>query len=146
VKRVPALVSLSRDHHLALFVAQRLCRATLKTAAEAHATLLAYWHEYGQAHFCSEEELLLPAYAQHANPQDPLVARVLSDHAAIRQRIADMDCDSTPTIEALHQLGGLMAAHVRLEERKLFPLIENALPPAQLAALAAALDRADNDP
>jgi hypothetical protein len=146
VKRGPALVSLSRDHHLALFVAQGLCRATLKTAAEAHAALLAYWQEYGQAHFCSEEELLLPAYAQHADPQDPLVARVLSDHAAISQRIADMDCDSTPTIEALHELGCLMAAHVRLEERKLFPLIENALPPAQLAVLAAVLDRADNDP
>ncbi len=145
MKRVPALVSLSRDHHQALFVAQKLGHASANTADEACDARLAYWEGHGRAHFRLEEELLLPAYAPHAHPHDALVARVLGDHDAIRQRIAVMDCECTPILEALHELGGLMAAHVRLEERELFPVIENALSPDQLAALGAALDRADND-
>lgn len=145
MKRSAALITLSRDHHQALFVAQKLRRASTTTAEEAYAALLAYWEGHGRAHFCTEEELLLPAYARHADPQDVLVARVLGDHAVIRQRVADMDGDSSPTVETLRELGGLIAAHVRLEERKLFPVIENVLSPDQLAALADALERADND-
>jgi hypothetical protein len=37
----------------------------------------------------------------------------------------------------------LLAAHVRLEERELFPLIESALSARQLTALARALERAE---
>jgi hypothetical protein len=36
-----------------------------------------------------------------------------------------------------------LADHVRLEERELFPLIEQALPPAQLATVGAKLARAE---
>jgi hypothetical protein len=42
MKRSAALASLSRDHHQALVVAQRLRRATDATAAEARETFLAY--------------------------------------------------------------------------------------------------------
>jgi hypothetical protein len=35
---------------------------------------------------------------------------------------------------------------VRLEERELFPLIESAMPPARLAAVAAALESAEHAP
>jgi hypothetical protein len=74
VKRDPALTSLSRDHHQALFAAQKLRRATGETAAEARAALLSYWDGHGRAHFRSEEEVSLPAYAGHGDPYDPLVA------------------------------------------------------------------------
>jgi hypothetical protein len=66
VKRDPALVSLSRDHHLALVVAQKLSLASAETAAEARAALAAYWDEHGRAHFRLEEEVLFPAYGATA--------------------------------------------------------------------------------
>lgn len=144
MKRAPALTSLSRDHHQALFVAQKLRRASAGSAAEARAALVAYWEGHGRAHFRSEEEVLLPAYAAHGDPYDPLVARVLCDHVAIRQRVDALDRDSTATVGALHELGGLISDHVRLEERELFPLIESAIPAPQLAALAVALQHAED--
>jgi hypothetical protein len=145
VKRDPALASLSRDHHQALFVAQRLSRARADTAAEARASVLAYWEGHGRGHFRCEEEVLLPAYAGHADPYDALVARVLCDHVAIRYRIAALERNSTTTVTALKELGSLISGHVRREERELFPLIESALPAAELAAVAAALDQADDE-
>jgi hemerythrin-like domain-containing protein len=141
VKRDPALLSLTHDHHQALFVAQRLRRADADTAADACCALHDYWEGHGRAHFRAEEEVLLPAYAAHGDPHDPRVARVLCDHVAIRHRIAALNRDPAPAVEALHELGDLISAHVRLEERELFPLIEGALPPAELVEVAAALER-----
>lgn len=146
MKRDPGLVSLSRDHHKALSVAQKLRRATAETAGEARAVVLAYWQGHGRAHFRLEEEVLLPAYAGHGDPHHPLVGRVLCDHVAIRHRVDALARDPAPTVAALHELGLHLADHVRLEERELFPLIEQAMPDAQLAAVAVALDQAERAP
>jgi hypothetical protein len=43
MKRSDALASLSRDHHQALVVAQKLRQASDATAPEARETFLAYW-------------------------------------------------------------------------------------------------------
>ena len=142
MKRDPALVSLSHDHHQALFVAQQLRRASTETLDEARTAFLTYWQEHGRAHFRLEEEVLLPAYAAHGDPHHPLVAHALCDHVAIRHRADALAGDSPPTSAALNELGVSLADHVRLEERELFPLIESAMPAAALAALAASLEHA----
>jgi hemerythrin-like domain-containing protein len=139
VKRDPALVGLSHDHHNALFAALKLRRATDETAGAAREALAAYWEGPGRAHFRLEEEVLFPAYARHGDPYDALVARALCDHIAIRQAIAAVLADPQAPLDALHALGAMMSEHVRLEERKLFPLIEQALPAPELTALAVAL-------
>lgn len=63
----------------------------------------------------------------------------------IRQRAGRLDQASGGPLEALRELGGLLADHVRLEERQLFPLIETALPAAELELLAAELADAEAD-
>ena len=146
MKRDPALVTLSHDHHQALFVAQKLRRATAESAADARAAFLAYWTDHGREHFRLEEEVLFPAYAGHDHPNDPLMARVLSDHAEIRNRAATIAAEATTPAELLNALGIRLAEHVRLEERELFPRIERALPAERLAEVAAALDRAHGAP
>lgn len=145
MKRERALVSLSHDHHQALVVAQNLRRASTETAAEARAKLAAYWEEHGRTHFRLEEEVLLPAYAGHGDPYDPLLARALCDHVAIRHRIQLLGRDSAASLAALHELGGLISDHVRLEERELFPLIESALPHAELVAVAAGMKHGQDE-
>jgi hypothetical protein len=143
MKRDPGLVTLSRDHHQALAVAQKLRRATADTAQEARSAFVAYWEEHGRAHFRLEEEILLPAYAAHADPYHPLVARALCDHVAIRASADALAVDEAPDPAMLRELGEGLADHVRLEERELFGLIEAALPAARLAAVAAALEHAE---
>lgn len=143
MNRSAALASLSRDHHQALVVAQRLRRATDETASDARTAFLAYWTTHGGLHFRLEEETLLPGYAAYGDPHHPLVLSVLGDHVDIRQRADRLAADPTAPTDALHDLGERLAAHVRLEERELFPLIEGAMPAAELSALADALARAE---
>jgi hypothetical protein len=142
VKRSDALAKHSRDHHHALVAAQRLRRADAATSAEARDAFLAFWTSEGATHFRLEEEVLLPAYARFGDAHHPLVLKALGEHVEIRQRAADV-AESEAGVEALHDLGERLAAHVRLEERELFVHIEETMPPEPLAAVAAALDEAE---
>src|SRR3954451_5749480 len=105
MKRDPALVSLSHDHHHALVVAQKLLHAAGPTAAAARAAFLAYWDGHGALHFQLEEQVLLPAYAAHGDPHHPLVARALCDHVAIRAKAAELAHDEAPAVADLVALG-----------------------------------------
>ena len=133
MKRHPALVPLSRDHHHVLVIARGLRHATAQNAAETARAFLAHWDAEEKQHFRLEEELLLPASAALGAPGHPAVIRTLLDHMLIRSdadRLAD-----TPSLELLHELGAPLAAHVQLEEHELFPLIEATILDAELKAL-----------
>jgi hemerythrin-like domain-containing protein len=144
VKRSESLASPSRDHHQALVIARRLRRAGPNTAEDARRAFLSYWASHGRRHFRLEEEVLFPAYAAYGDAHHPLLVRALGDHVAIRHAAAVTASEPPPALAALNELGGRLDAHVRLEERELFPLIEQALPEHELEALAEALARADS--
>jgi hemerythrin-like domain-containing protein len=143
MKRSEALASLSRDHHQALVVAQKLRRATAATASEVRETFLAYWTDHGRRHFRLEEELLFPAYAGYGDPHDPRVLRALGEHATIRHLAAALAAAPTATPAELEQLGADLAAHVRLEEREVFPMLERLMPSDELEALAQELEASE---
>jgi hemerythrin-like domain-containing protein len=142
VKRSARMASLSRDHHEALVVAQQLRRATDATAAEARTAFLTYWSRHGRLHFRLEEEVLFPAYAGHGDPHDPVVLQALGEHAMIRHRADALAAATSADPGALALLGDALAAHVRLEEREVFPLIERVMPEHELDAVAHALEAA----
>jgi hypothetical protein len=147
VKRSEALAILSRDHHQALFIAHKLTRADTDTATEARARFLDYWTPEGRRHFQLEEELLLPAYAAHGgDAHHPLVLRVLGDHVAIRAQADHLAHAPGPDLDRLHELGAALSEHVRLEERQLFAVIEEAMPADELLELAHALELAERKP
>lgn len=133
MKRHPALVPLSRDHHHALVIAQRLRRATVETATEAARAFLSHWDAEEKLHFRIEEELLLPAYAAHGESDHPAIIRMLLDHMLIRRDAARLA--GTPPLELLHDLGARLADHVQLEEHEVFPLIEATIPETELQTL-----------
>jgi Hemerythrin HHE cation binding domain len=143
MKRNAALAPLSRDHHQVLVVAQRLSRAKAQTAAEARRAFVRYWLAHGRRHFRLEEEVLLPAYAAHGDPHHPVVLRVLGDHVAIRQHADTLARAGELPLDSIHEVAARLAAHVRLEERELFPMIERAMPPTDLLAVARELERAE---
>jgi len=143
VKRNAALASLSRDHHQVLVVAQRLSRASNQTAAEARQAFARYWVAHGRRHFRLEEEVLLPAYAAYGDPHHPVVLRVLGEHVAIRQNADVLAGGAELPLDAIHEVGARLAGHVQLEERELFPMIERAMPPGELLAVARKLERLD---
>jgi hemerythrin-like domain-containing protein len=143
MKRHAALQPLSRDHHVALVAAQRLRRATDADATAVRDAFLAFWREHGERHFRVEEEVLLPAFAAHGDPEEVCVVRMLVDHVRIRAQAQRLERESAPSTESLHALGTALERHVRLEEREVFGLIEAALPRDAADALVEAVLRAE---
>lgn len=122
MSRHPFLVELSRDHHHALVLGRRARRWSSGDAAELAAGWAAIRAAYDAElapHFADEEARVLPVVAARA---PALVARTLEDHRAIRAFVRGPD-----DAAALRALGELLDAHVRFEERALFPAIEAAL-------------------
>lgn len=142
MKRSEALRSLSRDHHQALVIAQRMQRTD--DAAEAAAAFLEFWTREGERHFRIEEEVLLPLWASLGNVDDEAAARLSREHLAIRSAALEL-ASQTPPSARLHALGAELAAHVRFEERELFPLIEEDLAADDLERLARAVIEAEGN-
>jgi hypothetical protein len=141
MKRSQALAPLSRDHHVALGVALRLRRATDATLEQAIKRFLEFWDRQGEDHFVIEERLVLPALPDEDSEWAAATRRVRDDHAEIRNRASALPGGAS--LDAAHGLGALLSAHVRYEERELFPLLEERLSQDALAALGRALTSAE---
>jgi hemerythrin-like domain-containing protein len=153
VKRHPSLHPLSQHHHFALIQALQMRRAAEAPAEKRQAAVdrqaekfVRFWQKTGQVHFREEEEILLPAYARHLRiDQDADVMRLLADHAEIRAFVQDFERRREKkigiTVEAMAHLAKLLYDHVRLEENKVFPRIENVLGEENLKVLGSGLTR-----
>jgi hemerythrin-like domain-containing protein len=132
VKRHAALVGLSHDHHHELVQARRLRAAADEDEAARLAAARAYvdlFFTETVRHFRDEEEVLFPAFVRRVGVT-PDLRRVLDEHMqlhglvrALRAEVAGGDVRS----DSLRRLGDLLHEHVRLEERQLFPAVEEAL-------------------
>lgn len=140
MKRSEALKPLSREHHHALFLAKMI--RDQKGEGDSRQRFLDFWGEEESIHFRIEEEVLLPGSDLPGPDEDPEVARMLSDHLAIRRGAARVIADEAGPAE-LVELIDLLHDHVRFEERDLFPRIERELSEERLSRLADAIGRAE---
>lgn len=129
MRRHPALIPLSHDHHHALVQARR---ARLGADADAGERLRAadetvrFFEAETLEHFREEEERFFPLLAEGGEPPE-LVVRALADHCVLHAAIEGLRGGlerGEVSPEALRALGERLEAHVRLEERELFPLLE----------------------
>jgi hemerythrin-like domain-containing protein len=124
--RAGALLSLSREHHAALVLARTALRAA--EAADAGETdagraaiseVEAHWDAVMSAHFEREERLIqLARDALDAG----LAQQVMAEHAELRM-LAGGSCD-LELADRLRRFANLLKAHVRYEERVLFPQLQ----------------------
>lgn len=110
MKRSPALEPFSRDHNRGLILA----RALMLGHAQAVRAFEQAWDQELLDHFEEEERLLGPL----ANPDQADQMRV--EHSLIRSLKQGLP-------ESSVQLGETLEAHIRWEERELFPAIEASL-------------------
>lgn len=141
MKRHPALVPLSDDHHHELVQARRLTRAADGSSIErleAAAGYVAVFFTETIEHFRSEEEGVFPLYAAQAEADATLLARILREHMELhglaRALRAEVAAEQVSP-ETLRALGALLHDHVRLEERVVFEDIQRVVPPESLDAL-----------
>ena len=137
MKRSDELAPLSRDHHQALHVAMGLRRATEADVAEAIERFTAFIEGHERRHFDVEEALVLTALPESDPAWAAGCARVRADHQRLR---AGLGPDAS--VEEAREVGELLAAHVRFEERELFEMLEARLDEQALARLGEALEAA----
>lgn len=125
MQRSPALQPLSREHHSALKLA-KACERAAGASDEAEVervcrrAIEAYTHEL-EAHFATEERMLLPLL--NGTPDWPLAEHTLADHRQLHALLDGLRRNNDAA--TLDCFGKCLAAHVRFEERELFPVVEN---------------------
>lgn len=139
IKRHKALYPLSHHHHHGLVIAHRLMKAGTEkskfTNEDLKQKLQQFWHPGGNDHFREEEELLLPTYAKYESLDRPEIVENLLEHVQIRSMIRQVLEQSSISELLMRKLGALLEAHIRKEERVIFPMIEQALPEEELLKL-----------
>jgi mannose-6-phosphate isomerase-like protein (cupin superfamily) len=137
MRRHPALVPLSHDHQHGLVVARALRRAVSEEERLAAAeTFVRFVDREGGDHFREEEDLLFPLVAASLDEPAELVERANRDHIGLRAGAVLLQrSPGPPDPEVLRALGERLDAHIRLEERELFPLAERVVPESELRAL-----------
>jgi len=147
LKRAPALVPLSQDHHAALVQAQALSRAAIgKAPYDAPGAtervargFLAFRDSELLGHFGDEEEVLLPA-SEAVDPEGS--ARVRDEHAQMRALAEALEqalAAGHDLRTTLSELGSLLHDHVRYEERAFFETLQARLGAEELDRLGRAI-------
>jgi len=149
VKRHPALRKFSEDHHQGLVQARRLRRAAgedVEARIGAGRAFLPFWREETSGHFRLEEEVLLPVYARYGGDlgAEPVLLTA-RDHATIRGLVMELE-EQVERDEVhpdlLSEIGERLDGHIRLEERRLFPLVERSLSEEQLGEIGRRVEEA----
>jgi len=139
IKRHESLKDLSRHHMIGLHLALKLKRAGTEesrlTIEEIMKDADDFWNPDGQEHFREEEEILLPAYAQYKDINQPEIIEMLLEHVQIRSLFDQLLKSKDADLNIMHDLGAILEAHIRKEERVIFPMIEKALPEKKLQEL-----------
>lgn len=130
MKRHPSLVPLSHDHHHALVEARRLGRGADGEESERRAStagFLRFFSTETVKHFREEEERLFPALVGGDEAGGELLVRALLEHQRIHALVGRLErglAAGEANAASMRELAELLESHVRLEERRLFPLIE----------------------
>jgi hemerythrin-like domain-containing protein len=139
VKRSEALLPLSREHHIDLLLAWKI-RKGLKNQVDAHriAAYIRYLDEnLVAAHFHDEETLLFDQLPD----EDPLCGRARQEHGQIRGMIAEIGEGLAVDPALFNRFADAVEAHVRYEERELFPYLEEKLSAEKLEKIETEISR-----
>lgn len=135
MKRRKELVPLSREHNRALLLARSGRRAARtddpRQIKRVWEHLDSVYRGEMRAHFATEEKLILPLLRDLG--EQALTERLQREHRAIARNI---ESPALWTRDRLSSLADVLYQHVRLEERKVFPLVQRHADPDLLAALA----------
>ncbi|NOU31173.1 MAG: hemerythrin domain-containing protein [Polyangiaceae bacterium] len=128
MKRDARLRGLSSEHHRALVLAR-----TLRGASASGATRADTFAAELEPHFRIEDEELLSVLALRPDAESQALAkRTAEDHAHLRAEAARAAAGEPVDFV---DFASRLEAHVRFEERELFPFVEAQLPDAALDAV-----------
>ena len=137
IKRSPALVQFSKDHHFALLLIWKV-RQGLHFSIESQRInnyIIFFFQNYLEEHFKDEEDLLF-VHLDYNNASRTVAEQ---DHKAVREIMEKIKSDpknKTISSEFINRL----EKHIRFEERELFNELQNALNESDLNIIAEKMD------
>jgi hemerythrin-like domain-containing protein len=142
MKRHSALIPLSREHHDGLVQAVWLRRAAADGDASARLAaareFVEFFRDKERVHLRDEEEELFPLFLTYVRSQPAPLREARVQHLQLEGFARKLEIAVAAGItdrETLEAAGELLEAHIRLEERQLFPLIEELVPNDELGRL-----------
>ena len=126
LERHPLLRPLSREHHQGLLLCRRI-RRELQARADHDLVLnecRAFFHADLLPHFAVEEEVVFPVLGRG----NPLVQRAIAEH----RRIARLFLRTVDPRTTLGLVEEELEAHIRFEERVLFPEVQRPATPEEM--------------
>ncbi len=126
LERHPLLRPLSREHHQGLLLCWRI-RRDLVARTDPWQVLeecRAVFHSDLLPHFAVEEEVVFPVLGS----EHPLVRQAVTEHRRL-SRLFQQEGDPQTT---LSRIGNELEAHIRFEERVLFPVVQEQATPEEL--------------
>jgi hemerythrin-like domain-containing protein len=142
MQRTQQLVPFSHDHHHGLVVCRRI-QEGLKQKIDPGRIInyvRDFWLKDLAQHFEEEENLLLPLLEE----TNVFVKRTIEEHRGLRTLIDQMSEEDDEAKEPLlTAFADLLKAHIRFEERELFPLLEQKVNPERLTEVTKSLESRD---
>lgn len=132
IKRHPALVQLSRDHHFGLLLVWKIRRGLKKSIAKERISnyILFFYNEDLKEHFKEEERDLFSRLPE----TDPLYIQAYSEHEQLNMLVNEIK--TNPGNEKLvTEFADTLEKHIRFEERSLFNYLQEKFTEDELATL-----------
>jgi hemerythrin-like domain-containing protein len=125
MKRNKNLETLSWEHHDGLVLAFRLEKGVKNQVEDTTIGeyLLHVWDHVLQHHFWQEEEMLIKPLT-HSQEGREILQQMMQEHEAFREVIAKIRRNKEYLQPLIRQFGVMLTRHIRFEERKLFPVVE----------------------
>jgi hypothetical protein len=147
MKRHPALVRLSQEHHHGLVMCMRIERETRLADPDVirrlYSDLIAFWAAGLLPHFRAENECLLARLVRRVDLDDERIRRTQRDHLGIEALVAEMRDTQDPGLrkEALIRFAQRLREHIRWEEEVLFETTQTTLKAPEMRFLQAHLEQ-----
>ena len=144
-RRHESLIPLSRQHQHALLLCLRIHRGLIEHSADSNWLQLKAEHTIRffegdlVTHFQAEEEFLFPAMREIPAATE-IVDELLAEHGQMRQLIDQLRQMEIGSIAAtLKEFADTLEAHIRKEERELFPIYEQQALPETISRVERAI-------
>jgi hemerythrin-like domain-containing protein len=144
IKRSEQLQPLSRQHHNGLLFCLLLKKGIAKEAdlEVIKEFIQSFWYKDLDHHFKLEEIYLAPLQDQYHRLQVP-VQRMMNEHYELKNIINENSI--AISYNSIEELRNKLEAHIRFEERELFPLIESIISEQQRLSIGAILSHEKDD-
>ena len=138
-RRHDSLIPLSREHQYGLMLCLRIHRGLIEHDADKDwlqmkaGVAVRFFEGELLTHFQAEEEFLFPAMRDLLDAM-PIIGELLAEHEKMRRLIDQLrQSEAGSLASTLKEFADTLEAHIRKEERELFPIYEQQASPETIS-------------